>query len=134
MGARHPSYSLQCCLLDIWLVVFPLCGTWDYFAPVIKQPCFPILTLNLLSRYTPPHLLSRVLWTCMLLISILDVILGCLDVRLICLDKTNVVCYISILTLIFYDSVWEAVQVHNLTLFYDHDWTFWLGMLILKSP
>ena len=38
-------------------------------------------------------------------ISILDVILGCLDLYLICLDKTNVVCYISILTLMFYDSV-----------------------------
>ena len=31
----------------------------------------------------------------------LDVILGCLDV---CLNKTNVVCCISILTLMFYDS------------------------------
>ena len=37
-------------------------------------------------------------------ISILDVILGCLDVCLICLDKTNVMYYISILALMFYDS------------------------------
>ena len=36
-------------------------------------------------------------------ISILDVILGCLDVCLICLNKTHVVCYISTLTLMFYD-------------------------------
>ena len=34
----------------------------------------------------------------------LDVILRCIDVCLICLDKTHVVCYISILTLMSYDS------------------------------
>ena len=37
-------------------------------------------------------------------LSILDVILKHLDVCLICLDKTNVVYYISMLTLMFYDS------------------------------
>ena len=37
-------------------------------------------------------------------ISIFDVILGCLDVCSTCLDKIHVVCYISILTLIFCDS------------------------------
>ena len=37
-------------------------------------------------------------------IFILDVILRCLVVCLICLNKTNVVYYISILTLMFYDS------------------------------
>ena len=34
-------------------------------------------------------------------ISIFDVILGCLDICLICLNKTNVVCYISTLTFCF---------------------------------
>ena len=38
-------------------------------------------------------------------ISILDVILGCLNVGLICLDETHVVCYISILTLMVYDNI-----------------------------
>ena len=37
-------------------------------------------------------------------ISIFDVILGCLDICLICLNKTNVVCHISTLTFMFYDS------------------------------
>ena len=37
-------------------------------------------------------------------ISMSDVIFGCLDVCLICLDKMHVVYYISTLTLMFYDS------------------------------
>ena len=37
-------------------------------------------------------------------IFILDVTLGCLGVYLICLDKTHVVYYISILTFMFHDS------------------------------
>ena len=47
-----------------------------------------------------------------------DVILGCLDACLTCLDKMHVVCYIAILTLMSYDSAWEAVQVRTLTLLY----------------
>ena len=37
-------------------------------------------------------------------ISIFDVILGCLDVCSICLDKMHVDCYTFILTLMSYDS------------------------------
>ena len=33
-----------------------------------------------------------------------DVILGCLDVYLICFDEIYVVCYIYVLTLMSYDS------------------------------
>ena len=32
----------------------------------------------------------------------------------------------------FYDSAWEAVQVHTLTLLSDHDWTFLFGMLFYE--
>ena len=65
-----------------------------------------------------------------------DVQLDCLDIYLIIwssLIKMHIVYYISILTLIFYDSTQETVQVYTLTLFYDHDLTFWLGTIILKS-
>ena len=59
------------------------------------------------------HLFFRTPWTCMPLmtISIFDVILGYLDICLICLNKTNVMCYNSTLTFMFYDSAWEVVQV-----------------------
>ena len=74
---------------------------------------------SLLSRYSSSHFL-RIPWTHVLLmtISIHDVIFGCLDICLICLNKTHVVCYTSILTLMFYDSAWRAVQVRTLTLFF----------------
>ena len=76
--------------------------------------------LCMLSRYALYHLLFRIPWTCMLLwaLFMLDMILKCLDVCLICLDETHVVCYISILNLMFYDSAWELIQVRTLTLFY----------------
>ena len=112
---------------------------WELFILVIELTLFSIEAFSLLPRYalSLSHSLSKILRTCMLLkiISMFDVILGCLDVCLICLDKTNVVCYIFIPTLMFYDNSWEAVQVHTLTLFFFyHDLIFWLGMIILKSP
>ena len=75
--------------------------------------------LCMLSRHALYHLIFKIPWTCMLLwaLFMLDMILKCLDVCLICLDKTNV-CYISILTLMFYDSAWETVQVCTLALLY----------------
>ena len=81
------------------------------------------------------HLFFRTLWTCMplMIISIFDVILGCLDICLICLNKTNVVCYISTLTFMFCDGAWEVVQVRTLTLSYNQ--IFLLNMLFyLESP
>ena len=76
--------------------------------------------LCMISRYALYHLFFGIPWTCMLLwvLFILDMILRCLDVCLICLDKTHVMFYISILTLMFYDSAWETVQVHTLILIY----------------
>ena len=78
------------------------------------------------------HLFFRTLWTYMSLmtISIFDVILECLDICLICLNKTNVVCYISILTFMFYDSAWRAAQVRTLTLLYCNLIVF--GMPLFK--
>ena len=51
----------------------------------------------MLSRYAPSHLFLRILLTHMLLmtIPIHDVILGCFDICLICLDKTLCVIYLQ---------------------------------------
>ena len=118
---------------DILINIVCLIFDWLCFLFVVCEIISHLLLSKLVSykgalTYYPGTLLLtfffvvffRTLWTCMPLmtISIFDVILGCLDVCLTCLDKIHVVCYISILTLIFCDSAWEAVRVRTLTLLY----------------
>ena len=140
-GIQHSWYLLwywfkwgDCSIFD-WLC-FLFVNTWDYFILVIELTLFSIEAFSLLPRHalSLSHSLSKILWTCMLLkiISMFDIILGCLDVCLTCLDKMHVVYYISILTLMSYDGAWKAVQVCILTLLYCDLILF--GTLFFKSP
>ena len=99
-------------LLEICLNLFYICFWANLASHKRVLACYPC-TLS-------SHLSFRTLWTCMQLmtISIFDVILGWLDICLTCLNKKNVVCYISTLAFMFYDSAWRAVQVCTLTLLY----------------
>ena len=84
----------------------------------------PIEVLMLDTQVRFLSLVFRMLWTYMLLcvMSMFDIIFGCLDVYLICSDKKHVVYHISKLALMSCDSAWEAIQVHILTLLYVCDW------------
>ena len=124
-------------LISNWLRF--LMNTWNDFTPIVKLTMFLILALSSLSRYTFYHPIFKIpqISISLCIMPLFDVMLDCLGIRWIVwlsLIKMHIVYYISILTLMFYDSAWEAVQVHTLTLLYDHDLTFWLSMLILKSP
>ena len=124
-------------LIFDWLY-FLFVNTWDDFTPIMELTLFLILAFSSLSRYALHQPIFKIPWISMSLCTmpLFDIMLDCLNIRLIvwfALIKTNVVCYISILTLMFYDSVWEAVQVHTLNLLYDYDWFFLFGMLFLKS-
>ena len=59
VGAQHPWYFLHYCLFNIWLIVLPPWGTWDYFISIIELTLFPILVLNSLSRYALYHHTSK---------------------------------------------------------------------------
>ena len=89
MGAWHSWYSHQYCLLDIWLIVLPLCDIEIYSHLLLSKlvshrgvlACYPG-TLFLLSN-------SKILWMCRLswAISMFDAIIDCLDACLIIFDK-----------------------------------------------
>ena len=134
----HDIFLKIVCSIFNWLCLI-LVNTWDDFTLVIELTLSLILALSLLSRYAFHHPIFKIPRISMSLCTmpLFDVMLDGFNIRLIVwfsLIKTNVVCYIFILTLMFDDSAWEAVQVHTLTLLYDHDSTFLLGILILKSP
>ena len=133
----HDIFFTIGCLIFDWLY-FLFVNTWDDFIPIIALTLFFILALSSLSRYALHHSIFKIPRISMSLYTmpLFDVMLDCLKRLIIwfALIKTNVVCYISILTLMFYDSAWEAVQVHTLNLLYDYDWFFLFDMLFLKSP
>ena len=128
-------FTIVCSIFD-WLC-FLFVNIWDDFTPVIVLTLFFILALSSLSRYALHHSIFKIPRISMSLYTmpLFDVMLDCLKRLIIwfALIKTNVVCYISILTLMFYDSAWEAIQVHTPNLLYDYDWFFLFGMLFLKS-
>ena len=121
VGALHSWFSLRYCLFDVLILDSSWWYTWICFVFIVEILLFPIEEYYLVIQVRSLLIyFLRTLWTCMSLmtISIFDVILGCLDICLICLNKTNVVCYIPTLTFMFYDSAWRAVQVRTLTLLY----------------
>ena len=89
VGARHSWYSHQYCLLNIWLIVLPLCGIEIISHLLLSKlvshrgvlACYPG-TLFLPSS-------SKILWMCMLswAMSMFDAIIDCLDACLIIFDK-----------------------------------------------
>ena len=97
--ARHSWYLLQFCLLEMLIFYSSRWYTWICFVFIVENT---LVSHRGVLACHPGTLSShifflRTLWTCMLLmtISIFDVILECLDIWLICLNKTNVVWCIS---------------------------------------
>ena len=99
--ARHPWYLLWYwfkwgdCLIFDWFWFLSMIYM-RLFIPIVELTLFPIEVLSWLPRYALYHLLSRILWICMLLwaTSMLDSMLECLDVCLICSDEMHVACHI----------------------------------------
>ena len=119
------------CLIFGWFFI-PLDDIYEFVLYLLlSYPCFPWRCWCPLTRYAlpPPPPNSKITWMCMLswAISMFDAILDCPDACLIIFDRMHIVCHISLLTFMFHDSAWEAVQVRTLTLFYDK--TFLLDIL-----
>ena len=118
------------CLISSWFFI-PLDDIYEFVLYLLlSYPCFPWRCWCPLTRYAlfaPPN--SKIPWMCMLswAMSMFDAILDCLDACLIISNRMHIVCHISILTFMFHDSAWEAIQVRTLIL--SNDQTFLFGKL-----
>ena len=89
VGARYSWYSHQYCLLDIWLIVLPLCDIEIISHLLLRKLVshIRVLACYLGTLIMPSN--SKILWKCMLswAMSMFDAIIDCLDACLIIFDK-----------------------------------------------
>ena len=118
----HDIFLNIVCLIFYWSC-FLFVDTWDCFTLVIELTLFRIFALSLLSKYALHLLIFEISWISMSLCTM--PLLDCLNIRWIIwlslIKKMHIVYHISTLTLMFYDSSSETVQVHILIFLSDCD-------------